>query len=47
MTLNRTYIHPTFGAVVTVKFEQASNKMIWVRTIHGTTHIVFRRHLTA
>jgi hypothetical protein len=47
MTLNRTYIHKTLGAVVTIKFEQASNKMIWVQEITGKQHLVFRRHLEA
>lgn len=47
MTLNRTYYSATFGAVVTIKFEQASNKMIWVRTRFGTEHLVTRRSLKA
>jgi hypothetical protein len=47
MTLNRTYYSKKFGAVVTIRFEQASNKMIWVRTVHGTEHLMFRSHLSA
>lgn len=45
MTLNRTYIHTSFGSVTTIAYVQESNKMIEVRLRDGRTMIVFRRHL--
>lgn len=46
MTLNRSYFSPQYGMVTTWKYEQCSNKLIWVKTRDGRECLVSRSSLS-